>query len=237
MLRIKSAVFLIVGFLFLSSNVWGATLTGVVKWQGKVPKAKKIKMEADPACMNKYKGKSPPMSQALVLGSGNTMGNIFVRVKSGLKPGKKHARPSEVVKITQKGCQYDPHVFGLVKGQKLQFLNEDGILHNVHALPKVNRQFNISMPKNMTISKVKKFKKSENMFRIKCDVHPWMLSYVGVVDHPYFFVTKADGKFEIKGLPAGTYEIEAWHEKAGVRTAKVTVTEGDSKSLDFTFSR
>jgi hypothetical protein len=120
--------------------------------------------------------------------------------------------------------------------QPFKVLNSDGILHNVHALPKVNAQFNMAMPASRTEA-VEEFAKVEGMFVIKCDVHPWMKAYVEVLSHPFFDVTGPDGTFRIAALPAGTYEIEAWHEKLGTRTASVTVADGATGSADFTFSK
>lgn len=224
-------------FLLLSSVAVAAegALEGTIKFEGKVPKLKGLKMDADPECLNKHS--TPPKSEALVLGDGNTMGNIFVSIKSGL-PKKEYAPPSQAVVIDQVGCIYDPHVVGLVAGQEFMFKNSDGILHNVHALPKTNRPFNLAMPGSVTESEQKEFKKiEEKPFRIKCDVHPWMNTWVRVMSHPYFDVTEADGKFKIAGLPAGKYEVEFWHEKLGAKTQSVEIADGETKSLDFNFTR
>ena len=115
-------------------------------------------------------------------------------------------------------------------------MNPDGTLHNVHATPKINEEFNLAMPKFRT-EVSQKFTKAESMIPLKCDVHPWMIGWVNVMEHPFFSVTRADGKFEIKNLPAGKYEIEAWHEKLGTQKFTVEVAEGDTKTLDITFSR
>jgi hypothetical protein len=120
-------------------------------------------------------------------------------------------------------------------GQTLKLKNSDGLLHNVHALPKVNTPFNMAMPANRTEADTK-FGKEEGMFLIKCDVHPWMSAYVGVFANPFFAVSGKDGKFSIGGLPDGTYEVEAWHEKLGVKTGTVTVAAGKSATLDFAFA-
>jgi len=138
--------------------------------------------------------------------------------------------------MDQVGCQYVPHVMGIMVGQTFKVLNSDGILHNVHALPKVNSQFNMAMPparKEATAT----FGKEEGMFTVKCDVHPWMQSYIGVFSHPFFAVTKPDGKFSLANLDAGTYEIEAWHERLGTQKATVTLGAGDTKPVGFKFSR
>lgn len=210
----------------------GGSVSGTVKFDGKTPNFKAISMDADPICAGLHK--DPVMPQTLVLGEGNTMGNVFVYVKSGLTKTDFTA-PAEPVVIDQKGCNYDPHVVGVMVGQKVKILNPDGTLHNVHGISKVNPEFNIAMPKFRTeLEKV--FDKPEFMFALKCDVHPWMGAWLSVMPHPYFMVTKADGKFEIKDLPAGTYQIEAWHEKLGTKTATVTITDGAVQTSDFTFA-
>jgi hypothetical protein len=125
-------------------------------------------------------------------------------------------------------------VFGVRVGQQVQFVNSDATTHNVHALPTVNREFNFGQPiQNQKDSKI--FAKHEVMVRIKCDMHNWMLAYAGVLEHPYFAVTRPGGEFELKDLPAGTYTIEAWHEKLGSQTQSITLADSDKKDLTFTF--
>ena len=218
--------------LILSLPVSAATINGTVKFDGTPPKFKEIKMDADPICLTHHKEAVFP--QTLVLGEGNTMGNVFVYIKGGLAPTK-YDIPQAPVVIDQKGCMYDPHVAGVMTGQVVKILNPDGTLHNVHALSKVNTEFNMAMPKfRAEITKI--FDKPEFMFAIKCDVHPWMGAWLAIMPHPFFNVTKSDGKFELVKVPAGTYEIEAWHEKLGTKTMSVTVAEGETKSVDFTFA-
>jgi plastocyanin len=178
---------------------------------------------------------APVQPQTIQLGEGNEIGNIFVHVKSGI-PKKNFPAPAEEVVIDQKGCMYHPHVIGVMVNQTVKILNPDGTLHNVHALPKLNAEFNLAMPKFRT-EVTKTFEKPEMLFPIKCDVHPWMGAWISVMSHPYFDVTAEDGVFEIKDLPAGEYEIEAWQEKLGTQTAKVTLAEGESKEVNFTFSK
>ena len=207
------------------------TITGKVVYSGQVPKLPPIDMSADPTCQSKHSGPVP--NELLVLGPGNTMANIFVAVKN--PPQKDYPTPKEPVVIEQLGCEYQPHVVGLMAGQSLMFKNEDGVLHNVHGLPKVNREFNLGMPPTLK-EKETVLDKPEPVFPVKCDVHPWMRAYAAVMTHPYFAVTGPDGKFTIKDLPAGTYQVEAWHEKLGTQTASVTVGASDTKSVDFSFS-
>ncbi len=209
-----------------------ATITGTVTYEGDVPKLKPLAMDADPACAKKHP--TPPPSEALVLGEGNTMGNIFVRVVKGLPAGKTYPPPKDPAVMDQDGCRYKPHVFGIMIGQSFKILNSDGILHNVHALPKINKPFNMAMPANRTEASAT-FDKEEGFFQIKCDVHPWMNAWAAVTTHPFFSVTGKDGKYTISGLDPGTYEIEAWHEKLKTQKATVTVAGSETKTQSFTF--
>jgi plastocyanin len=214
------------------SPALAGSISGTVKFEGAVPKMRPVKMDADPGCAKKHT--TTPTSEALVLGEGNTMGNVFVRIKSGL-PDKAYPAPSTPVVLDQDGCRYIPHVIGAMKGQEIKILNSDGLLHNVHALPKVNKTFNMAMPASRTEAVVT-FSEEESMFKIKCDVHPWMVAYVQVMSHPFFGVTGKDGKFKIDGLPAGTYEVEVWHEKLKTKSSTVTIAGDENKTADFSFS-
>ena len=202
---------------------YAATVTGTVTFDGKAPALRPLSMAADPACAKMHSGPVP--NEMLVLGSGNTVGNIMVWVSKGLPAGKTWPVPSAPAVLDQKGCQYVPHVMGIMVGQAYRILNSDGILHNVHALPKINRGFNRPMPAAVKEASVT-FDKPEGLFQIKCDVHPWMTAYVSVFTHPFFSVTRTDGKFTISGLDPGTYELTAWHERLGTQTASVTVGAG-----------
>ena len=218
--------------VLISGLTVAGSVTGSVKYEGTVPKLRSIRMEADPGCAKKHA--SPAKSEVLVLGDGNTMGNVFVRVKSGV-PTKDYPAPKEPVVIDQEGCRYIPHVLGVMAGQPLKILNSDGLLHNIHALPKVNKSFNMAMPASRKEADAT-FTKEEFMFKIKCDVHPWMGAWIAVMTHPFFDVTATDGKFDIGNLPPGTYEIEAWHEKLKTKTVSVTISGDESQTVDFAFS-
>jgi plastocyanin len=216
----------------LATAARAGTVTGTVVYEGKVPTLKALSVAAEPICAKRH----PTVpNEALVLGAGNTMGNVMVRVVKGLAAGKSWPAPKEPVVMDQVGCQYVPHVMGIMVGQPFKVLNSDGILHNVHALPKVNRQFNMAMPPARKEA-TETFTKEEGMFAVKCDVHPWMQSYIGVFSHPFFAVTKPDGKFSLANLDAGTYELEAWHERLGTQKATVTVGAADTKTVGFKFS-
>jgi len=209
-----------------------ATVAGAVNYDGAVPNLKPVSMSADPTCAAKHTGPVP--SDVLELGANKELGNVFVYVKDGLPADAAWTAPAAPVTIDQNGCMYHPHVVGVMVGQKLTFLNSDGLLHNVHALPQVNQEFNIAMPAERKEAD-HQFDQAEGMFHVKCDVHPWMTSYVGVLKHPFFSVSGADGKFSIGNLPAGTYTLEAWHEKLGTTTQSVTLGAKETKDVTFTF--
>ena len=210
-----------------------STVSGTVTFDGKAPALKPIAMDADPVCAKKHS--APVSNEMLVLGTGNTMGNIMVWVSKGLPAGKAWPVPKTPVTLDQNGCMYKPHVMGIMVGQAYRILNSDGILHNIHTLPKVNAAFNKGMPPTLKEASTV-FDKPEEVFHIKCDVHPWMSAYVAVFTNPFFSVTSTDGKFTISGLDPGTYEITAWHERLGTQTASVTVSGSDTKTQNFKFA-
>ena len=194
-------------------------------FEGQAPAVEKIKPDADPKC--KLAHPDGITSEEVLVNSNGTLKNVFVYVKEGLS-GKTFETPKTPVTFDQQGCQYHPHVFGIQTGQTLEILNSDDTLHNVHALPANSQQFNLGMPlKGMKLKKT--FAKPEIMVKIKCEVHPWMRAFAGVVGSPFFGVTGDGGTTDIKDLPAGEYTLEAWHEKYGAQTQKVTVTDKDQE--------
>jgi plastocyanin len=219
------------GVGLLASNSFGAVVSGKVKLQGAVPSIPAPKM--DKVCTDKNKG--PVTQDVVVVGSGNALANVIVSVKSGLPAGKTYPAPSGAVSFDQNGCKYTPHVVAVRTGQELKIINSDGITHNVHGMSKTTQSFNAAMPgarKEMT----KKFDKEE-VVDVKCDVHPWMKAYIGVFGHPFYAVTGPDGSFKLDGLEPGTYEIQAWHERLGLQTSKVTIAAaGEAKTADFSFA-
>lgn len=234
MKTLSSGSALAVGLVLLLAGAGSShagTISGTVTYGGTVPKLKPLAMDADPDCASKHS--SPVLPETLVLGQGNTMANIFITVKNGV-PQNPYPAPAEAAIINQMGCMYTPHVVGVMVGQNLKIQNSDGILHNVHGLPKKNPEYNIAMPKTRKEA-TRVFNTPEPLFTMKCDVHPWMQAYIAVMTHPYFDVTETDGKFQLSNLPAGNYEIEAWHEKLGTQTQSVKVGEGETKQISFTF--
>jgi plastocyanin len=221
--------------LAVSPGVAGAagTVTGTITFDGKPPALKPLSMDADPVCAKKHT--APVPNEMLVLGTGNTMANILVWVSKGVPAGKTWPVPKTPVTIDQNGCVYKPHVMGIMVGQTYKILNSDGVLHNIHTLPKINVPFNKGMPPTLKEATTV-FDKPEEVFHIKCDVHPWMSAYIAVFTHPFFAATGTDGKFTISGLDPGTYEITAWHERLGTQTASVTVGASDTKTQNFKFA-
>lgn len=223
---------LAIGFisLCLLSSAIAGDVAGKVSFDGKAPAAMKLKMNADPICMKNHP--KDVYGEDVVVNKNGTLKNVLIYVKDGLG-GKTFPAAGQKAVFDQIGCIYKPHVLGVQVGQELEILNSDPTLHNVHSLSKLNTQFNQAMPmKGMKINK--KFDKVET-FKVKCEVHTWMGAYIGVFSHPFYAVTGDDGSFTLKGVPAGDYTVEAWHEKYGVQTAKVKVDAAGKASADFKF--
>lgn len=212
-----------------------ASISGKVTFDGTAPKQKKIKTDADPKCSELH-ADSPLLAEDVVVNGDGTLKNVFVYVKSGLS--KTYDKPTAPVELHQKGCHYEPHVFGMMAGQPLKIVNDDETLHNIHAMPADpnNKEFNKGQP-NKGMSSMATFAHPEVMVHFKCDVHPWMSAYVGVLDNPFYSVTGDDGAFSLKGLPAGEYEVVAWQEKYGPQSQKIKVGDGEAKTVDFKFSK
>ena len=170
----------------------------------------------------------------VAVNANGTLKNVFVYVKEGLE-GKTFAPKTDKVVMDQKGCRYTPHVLGAQVNQPVEIVNSDSTLHNVHGMPPSSKEFNLGMPiQGMKLTR--KFDKPDVMVKFKCDVHPWMNAYAGVLPHPFFAVTGEDGSFEIKNLPAGKYTLEAWHEKYGVQTQEIMVDETGQANAVFKFT-
>jgi plastocyanin len=207
-----------------------STISGRVLLDGPAPANAQIQMSADPFCIRAHPG-GAALERFVVENGG--LGNVFVYIKDGLGSYWVDV-PSEPVKLDQNGCRYTPHVVGVRAGQPLEISNSDETMHNVHALATVNGDFNFGQPIKGQKDR-KTFGAAEVMVTFKCDVHSWMNAYVGVVNHPYFAVTANEGRFTLKDVPAGTYTIEAWHEKLGTQTQTVTLGEKESKEISLTF--
>lgn len=229
-MNLKRSCFAVAALLASLQLASAGDIVGKITLKGTPPPERDIPL--DPQC-----GKIHPTKKTrlYVVGAGGELADTFVYVKDGLT-GKTFPVPEKPALLDQVGCEYIPYVSGLMVNQKLLVRNSDPLLHNVHPTPAVagNKESNLAqLPKSKDLEF--SFPKEEMFLRFKCDVHPWMFSYVSVMSHPYYSVSGKDGTFKISGLPAGKYTIEASHRKAGKQTMEVTVEETGSKEANFTF--
>jgi plastocyanin len=218
-----------------SEPVKGASISGTIKVKGDVKKRKKIKMDADPKCSAMHA--EPPLMEDIVVDTNGNVQWALVYVKKGAEGKKPTDAPAQAM-INQVGCHYEPHVLGIQVGQELIVRNSDDLLHNIHALPFSNKEFNFGQP-NKGLEEKKSFTTAEfnPPVKVKCDVHPWMGAWIGVFDHGFYAVTDAAGKYAIPGgLSDGKYTVEVWHEgyksvscevevKGGAAVADLELTE------------
>lgn len=208
------------------------TIQGKVAFTGTKPAPKVLSMDATPACARMHSG--PVYAEDVVINANGTLKNAFVYIKSGLAAGE-YPTPTTGVKLDQKGCIYTPRVVGVMVNQPLEISNSDDTGHNIHPMPKVNREWNESQPPKGDL-KVKTFPKEElPPILFKCNIHPWMRAWVGVSSHPFFAVTGEDGTFTIKDVPAGEYTLEVWQERYGVQEIKIKVEPKQAVTADFTY--
>jgi plastocyanin len=208
------------------------SLTGVVKFEGTVPKPSRIDMSADSNCVKAHP--TPATTEDIVVGANGGLANVVIYVSDGLA-GRTFQPPSQPAVIEQKGCQYKPHVLAMQANQKLDVVNNDETTHNIHPTPNNNREWNMTQPHGVPLEQT--FAREEIAIPVKCNIHPWMRGFIAVFKHPYFAVTDKNGSFDIKDLPPGSYTITAWQEKLGTLTQKITIGAGESKTLDFVFKQ
>jgi plastocyanin len=207
------------------------SISGRVLFTGARPAMPVIDMSSNPQCERQHH--TPQKAETVVVNTNGTLRNVFVWIKDGLPPAR-WTPPAESARLDQNGCVYSPHVLGIMEGQQLEVLNSDPVNHNVHAESHINPPWNESEPPRAE-HKFKHFDSPEVLFAMTCSVHPWMRSYVGVSPHPFFTVTGDDGSFSLKGVPPGTYTVEAVHEKYGSKAGKLTLAPSGSATLDFTY--
>jgi len=208
-------------------------LTGKVTLSGTPPPEKEITpLKEDATCGKLISG--TPMTKFFVVGPNKELADVVVIVK-GLE-GKSTGASAAPAAIDQKGCEYIPSIFAVQTGQKIMVKNSDPVMHNVHSMPTVagNNEENkgqMAGAADLPFS----FAKAENFVKFKCDVHPWMFSWVTVVDHPYFAVSGKDGTFTIKDVPPGKYKVVALHRKgAPTGVEKEVEVTADGAKADFT---
>ena len=210
------------------------SITATVNFDGAPPPVEMVRLDADGKCVT-ANGAAERPAESIVLGDGKALQNVFVYVKDGLGTFA-FPLPTEPVVLDQEKCRYTPRVLGVRVGQPLTVRNSDPLLHNVRSDGKINTPFNMGEPLQ-GVSFNRTFTTSEVMVPFKCDVHAWMNAWVGVLDHPFFGTTGANGQVLLKGLPPGTYTIEAWHEKLGTKTESVTIAAKETRDVRFTFAR
>jgi plastocyanin len=213
-----------------TSSVSGALVTGKIKFDGVLPKTSSIAMRSDPACASEHS--QPVQAEDVVAGQNGALENVIVFVSQGADD-KTYDLPQTPALMEQKGCMYEPHVLAMRAGQTLRVVNADKTTHNIHPMPANNREWNKAQTPGQPIEE--KFAREEVSIPVKCNIHPWMHSYIAVFKHPFFSVTGKDGNFELRNLPPGEYTIEAWHEKLGTMTQHVNITRGENKTIDITF--
>lgn len=217
--------------LFKVDSNTAASITGVLHYAGKKPSRKLIDMSEDPSCVEAHHGKA--YDESLLVGHGGALANGFVYIEKGLE-GKNFAVPPAPAVIDQRGCWFQPRIIGVQTNQLLKVVNSDPVTHNIHPMARVNREWNHSQgPGDAPLNR--KFGRPEIMIPVKCNIHGWMHAYIGVLDHPYFSVSKEDGSFEIPNLPPGTYTLAVWHEQLGTLEKQLTVTPNQHAEIDFTY--
>jgi len=206
------------------------SISGTVSFSGVVPIGKKLRLPK--ACAKQFKG--PVYSDEVKVHDGKLQ-NVLVRVTKGIEDRVFTEIPHKAVVVNQKGCIYSPRVSAVRVGQKVTFLNSDPVFHNIKSITKNNKKFNVAMPKkNNSFSRI--FTKPEIFLQTKCNLHPWMGSYIAILDHPFFSVTNETGFFNIKNLPKGNYTLEFWHEVFGIIKKEIEVSGNDKEiSLNIIF--
>src|SRR5579885_2538189 len=186
----------------------GGTISGKVTYTGTPPKMKPIDMAKEPACAQAHAG-APVLTENAVTGPGNALKWVVVYVSAGDQPAPP---PAEPVRYDQKGCQYIPHVAAMQVNQPLDIYNVDPSSHNIHPLARVKPEF----------------------IPVKCNIHPWMHGWFVVLATPHYAVTGDDGAFTLAGLPPGKYTVTAWHEQFGTQSQEVTISDNETKTVNFT---
>ena len=208
----------------------GASLKGVVRFEGAAPKAKVISMAADPSCAKQHP--SPVFSQEIMTDSKGDLQNVVVYISEGLGD-RTFDVPTQPVVVEQRACMYQPHVLAVRANQPLHVVNDDPTSHNIHPTPANNREWNKAEPPGSSVDEA--FAREEIAIPVKCNLHPWMHGYIAVFKHPYFAVTGKSGSFDLSNLPPGTYTIKAWHETLGTSTQTITIGANETKEISFVF--
>jgi plastocyanin len=202
-----------------------------VRFEGTVPPMGQLTMSSVAECASQHQG---PVPAGDVLVTDGKVQNAFVYIKQGLGD-RVFAVPTDPVVIDQQGCLYVPRVAGAQVFQPIEFRNSDAMLHNVHGMPKNSRSWNVTLPRQ-GVQRTITVDRPEVMITVRCDLHPWMQGWLGVLDHPYFGVSGPDGRVTLRNVPAGDYVMGVWHERFGTREAKVSVTPQGTASASVVFA-
>jgi hypothetical protein len=206
-------------------------IRGHIRLNGTLPGNPIIRMGMDPMCAQLNAGRRV-VQETVAASADGSLANVFVRLQGSLPPAP---IPAEPVILDQRACIYVPRVLGARVGQILQVRNSDDLLHNVHGVSARGNGFNIGQPKAGIVQQIR-LKEEEIMLQVTCDVHRWMIAFVGVVSNPYFATSGAAGTYAINNVPAGTYTIQTWHERYGVLAQTVRVREGSTSTVDFAYT-
>jgi len=202
---------------------------GHVHLNGPAPANEPLRMGADPMC-KKANADAQVLDQAVVVAADGALANVFIELVGDFPATPV---PAEPVSIDQRRCIYQPRVVGMRAGQALQISNSDDGLHNVHGISTERDSFNVGQPTSHLVNTF--HPRDPGILRLKCDVHTWMVAFVGVVNHPYFAVTGADGAFSIRDVPAGTYTLRAWHERFGPTESQVRIDGNHDAAVEVTY--
>lgn len=206
----------------------GGTVSGKVTYDGTPAKPKAIDMTKEPVCAKQHA--TPVTTENVLTGPGNSLENVVVYVSAGAPDD---GAPSQPARFEQKGCQYLPHLLAFQVNQPVEIANEDQTSHNIHPLPRLNREWNRSQPAG-TPPISEKFDKPEFIL-VKCNIHSWMRGYFAVMKNSHYAVTGSDGEFKIPNLSPGKYTITAWHESYGEQSQEVTISESETQTIHFSF--
>jgi plastocyanin len=207
-----------------------ASLRGHVHLTGPAPENDALRMAADPMCRRATEGKRI-LDDAVMVASDGALANVLIQLVGEFP---ETPVPNEPASIDQRACVYRPRVMAMRVGQALQIRNSDDGLHNVHGVSTERDSFNVGQPLPNMVNTV--HPRDAGMLRLKCDVHPWMVAFVGVVNHPYFAVTDGSGAFLLRDVPTGTYVLRAWHERFGTVRSDVRIEPDQEATVDLTYA-
>ena len=205
------------------------SVRGRVTLMGSVPENDALRMAADPMCKNASGGQRV-LDDAVVVAPDGGLANVVVEVVGDFPAAPV---PADPVSVDQRGCVYRPRVVAIRAGQPLQVRNSDNGLHNVHGASTDRDSFNVSQPLSGMINTF--HPRDPGILRLKCDVHTWMVAFVGVVNHPYFAVTSTDGAFTLRDVPTGTYTLRAWHERFGTTESQLRVEADHDTAVEMKY--